>query len=109
MRKEEYKLVKHERKENVIVSIKCDGCGKDINKDSKDHISFSGHHSEWSNDSEDSLIYYDICSPMCLSGALRKALEDFEDYHRSGEIMDFKIKNVIELVDYLTKLEKEQK
>jgi len=85
-RETEYKEVMHKYMEDVIVSVICDGCGKTESILPKTWYEFSGHHSEWGNDSIDSYVYFHACSPKCYKDALIKAVKEFKNYKRSGKI-----------------------
>lgn len=61
------------KQEDVLKTIVCDECKKDIKELDTDHYySVSTHHSRWGNDSVDSWEYLDLCSYKCLSENMQK-------------------------------------
>ena len=75
------------RKE-VCSGLRCDCCGKELNDmiHNNSWIEVSAQHDEWGNDSHESLVYYDCCSPQCYFDILEKIVVDFKDYEHSAEI-----------------------
>lgn len=68
------------KQEEVLKTIVCDECKKDINKLDTDHFySVSTHHSRWGNDSVDSYEYLDFCSYKCLSANMERYFVDAGD------------------------------
>ena len=62
----------------VTTGIKCDVCGKFHSGDRApdDWHSFNHHHSEWGNDSIDSYVYHDVCSPKCYLIKFKECVND---------------------------------
>lgn len=60
--KKEVRMVPLEKIEPI--EMHCDICGKVI--DTRNWFSVSTHHSDWGNDSFESLEFYDICSDKCV-------------------------------------------
>lgn len=61
--KKEVRMVPLEKSEPI--EMHCDVCGKVI--DARTWFLVSTHHSDWGNDSFESLEYYDICSDKCVT------------------------------------------
>lgn len=99
MYKKETKEVKEQRQ--VVVAVVCDNCGKE-HKGSEmpdEWHSFSGHHSQWGNDSIDSYENYMVCSPKCYKEKLTEAVNEFDGYD-SAEIDDMTIQFAKSLVGF---------
>lgn len=90
-------------KKKVTIGHKCDICGKiHIGGIPDDWHRFSGSHSEWCNDSCESVEYYTVCSPECYKEALRVALVNFGEYD-SSEIDGFDLRFAKAISAFLNK------
>ena len=76
--KRKYEMKAHIVTEKVVTSEKryCDFCGKEI---TEHYWDLETCHSDWSNDSCDSIEHHDVCSPECLT----KAFEQYIDISNS--------------------------
>ena len=74
--------------EEVTIGYTCDACGETVktNRFPQDWTTLVAMHHEWSNDSVDSIVDYDVCSKHCYFSILNKFLEKFKDYKDSAEI-----------------------
>lgn len=99
-RETEYKEVTYKRYTDVIKSVTCDGCGKTEKELPESWYEFSGHHSDWGNDSIDSYEYYHSCSAECYLKALVKAVEEFKRYENTAKIdrFDFNFAKAVSLL-----------
>lgn len=61
-------------KEKKTLYITCDICGAKV--DPRNYFHFYTHHSDWGNDSIDSLEEFDACSSGCMIQFASKYLED---------------------------------
>lgn len=83
----------------VIVGYRCDRCGNEDAK-AEDWITVSHGHSQWGNDSCESVQDFDLCSPKCYLAQLRESVEEMEGY-RTGEVDHKPVAFVKALLDYL--------
>ena len=60
-------------KREILSGIKCDVCGKDINKG---FWTLTTGHNDWGNDSCDSMINFDLCSKECVQKKLDEYFKD---------------------------------
>ena len=104
MRITQYKEVTEKRE--VIIGIKCDGCGKIHNGESMPEgwHEFSAHHNHWGNDSVDSWNWYTACSPECYSRLLDETISEYEEYW-SSKIDGFSIDFAKNLSNFLKQVE----
>lgn len=67
---------------NVPIAMRCDVCGKTI--DPKNWFWVSTHHSDWGNDSFESLTQYDVCSDECAVKFAKDYLHNAYDAKAKG-------------------------
>ena len=89
-----YTKKKIEETRNILTSIVCDVCGRDIpaNKWTNGKPKYctekfmrvtTGHH-DWGNDSIDSIETHQICSPECMDEFIKGFYENFTRNKESG-------------------------
>ena len=63
--------------ERVLIEEKmfCDICGKEIPKKSE-YWRVSTHHSDWGNDSCESVEHFDVCSQICLMNKFAEYIDE---------------------------------
>lgn len=53
---------------DILIAIICDNCSEDIKNNEKDHFfEVMTSHSDWGNDSRDSIRHFDFCGPRCIA------------------------------------------
>lgn len=110
MRITEEKEVVKKSLEKVTTGRRCDFCNKEILPvDGKKYNYFyiTTSHSDWGNDSIDSIEYFDACSVECALGLAEKYLKSTNGFRNTGEI-DIKHANWLEDGadrDYKTEIE----
>ena len=72
-----------ERKETteikmVTTGVKCDVCGKvhEGKYAPNEWHEFSHHHNHWGNDSIESYVYHEVCSPECYAIKFKECVKD---------------------------------
>ncbi len=61
---------------STIKALKCDVCGKEFKGK---YWNLTTQHSDWGNDSCDSISCFDLCSKECVQKKLDEYFEDCED------------------------------
>lgn len=93
MRKIVYKKVTVDKR--VCTKLKCDMCGKDIPWHEKFYHT-TMWHSDWGNDSVDSVEEFDLCSDECLYEFLGENWKELKEAHKTAYI---DIKSEVSLVE----------
>ena len=66
----------------VTIGHRCDCC-KDalmIERLPDEWHRFSSHHNHWGNDSHESVVYYEVCSPSCYFTKLQEIVDEMIEY-----------------------------
>ena len=93
-------LKKRTESSYVVISIKCDTCGKESGDNflpSSWH-EFDSQHSNWGDDSGESYEHHDICSPKCYIGKIEKLANELQDYP-SAVIDGFKLPFIWDFIE----------
>lgn len=85
--------------QSVIVGYKCDVCGKESER-AEDWATMAHHHSQWGNDSCDSVENFDLCSPECYLIQLRSSADEMSSYY-TAEIDDKPLAFVQRLIKWI--------
>ena len=99
------KIMRTERVEQkIVVQTQCDICKKLAEGDGPDGwLSLSSGHSEWGNDSVDSMDHHDVCSYACCMTAVREVFDRFGEYESLymdvGSLDQRFLKDMLESVD----------
>lgn len=72
---------------DVIVSCKCDICGKEHSE----YEDVTAYHNDWGNDSIDSYKTVDVCSDGCYAKAIKMFMNDDSYKNHSSIIADIDI------------------
>ncbi len=88
---------------DVTVKTVCDGCGEEVDGEApRSWEHFMSGHSEWGNESCDSVEWHDACSLSCLAEVARTELRYMSDPLESLKVAGLNVellRDLIELVE----------
>ena len=90
------KVMKKVTKEiDVLDCYVCDVCEKEMT--AHEVCKITGGHSDWDNDSSESIVTHEVCSGQCVLDIMKMMYIDFKEYD-SAEINGIPIKFIGEMI-----------